>query len=194
MSLITEEVTICNQALDRIGSTNFTYTVQTGVTGIKCNTHYEQTRRAVIRSFEWNFASARKILSAETSTPDFEWDYQYKLPSDFLRMKGLYSRYDFEIEGDLLLTNDTEVEIRYIKDVTIPADFDPLFTEVLVLTLAKKLINPLAGTKTTQLKEDVLRDLNIATVRARAVCRAESEDRGRSSWNLARYGSGIISS
>ncbi len=87
MSLTEAEVKVANQALDRIGSKNFTYAVQTGVEALKCITIYEQTRNALQRSFEWSFASARKTLSPEVNDPDFEWSHSFKLPDDYLRLK-----------------------------------------------------------------------------------------------------------
>lgn len=199
MSLTVAEVVVANQSLDRIGSKNFTLAVQTGNEGVKCNTNYSQTRDVVLRSFEWPFAKDRKSLSQETNTPDFEWDYKYKLPTDFHRLVKNHTTGDTtdttdrqDIEGDYLLSNYDEADIVYIKKVTDPADFDPLFTEVLILTLAKKLITALAGTKNPTLVEDVKNDLKIAIATARTVCRAETNVSGRSDWNLARYSSGRV--
>lgn len=194
MSLTTEEVVVANQALDRIGSKNFTLAVQTGVEALKCITIYPQTRDALLRSFEWPFASARKTLSPEVNDPEFEWDYRFKLPDDFLRYKSDYGLDDsyavdarFTIEGNYYLTNNDEVDLLYIKKVTNPDDFDPLFTEVLILTLAKKLIPALAGTKNPGLVESVSRDLDAALSKARTVCRQETNTSGRSDWRQARH-------
>ncbi|KKM08249.1 hypothetical protein LCGC14_1725780 [marine sediment metagenome] len=194
MSLTTEEVAVCNQALDRVGSKNFTYAVQTSVEALKCITIYTQTRDALLRSFEWSFASARKTLSPEVNDPEFEWDYRFKLPDDFLRYKSDYGLSDsyavdarFTIEGKYYLTNNDEVDLLYIKKVENPDDFDPLFTEVLILTLAKKLIPALAGTKNPGLVESVDKDLADALSHARVVCRQESNVSGRSDWRQARH-------
>ena len=194
MSLTTEEVAVCVQALDRVGSKNFTYAVQTSVEALKCITIYTQTRDALLRSFEWSFASARKTLSPEVNSPDSEWDYRFKLPDDFLRYKSDYGLDDsyavdarFTIEGKYYLTNNDEVDLLYIKKVENPDDFDPLFTEVLILTLAKKLIPALAGTKSPMLLEDISRDLEAALSKARTVCRQESNVSGRSDWRQARH-------
>lgn len=194
MALEENEVPICNQALDRIGSKNFTYAVQTSVEALKCITIFSQTRDALLRSFEWSFASARKTLAPEVNDPEFEWDKRFKLPDDYLRLKsdyGLDDSYEvdarFTIEGNYYLTNNDEVDLKYIKKVTDPDDFDPLFTEVLILTLAKKLIPALAGTKSPTLLEDVGRDLAEVTSKARTVCRQEVNASGRSDWRQARH-------
>ena len=194
MALLTKEVDLCNQALDRLGSKNFTLAVQTDIEALKCITIYTQTREALERSFEWSFCKARKTLAPETNTPDFEWDNKFKLPDDYLRTRGDYGVDDsyavnerFAIEGDYILSNNDEIDLLYIKKVTDPDDFDPLFTEVFVLTLAKKLIPALAGTKSPTLLEDVGRDLIEALSKARTVCRQESNVSGRSDWRQARH-------
>ncbi len=194
MSLTEKEVVVCNQALDRINSTNFTFAVQTKQEGIKANTHYTQTRDALLRSFEWSFAKARAALVADTNTPDFEWDYQFNLPADYLRQRevygvgGLFLTTDrWVIEGNKLLTNDSTADLKYIKKVTDPDDFDPLFTEVLILQLVRKFLSALAGTETSAFRKELLVELKAVMSKARVVCRQESNVSGRSDWNLARF-------
>ena len=195
MSLTAKEVVVCNQSLARLGSKRFTYANQaTEIEGIQSELIYTQTRNALERSFEWSFCKARKTLAPETNTPDFEWDYRFKLPDNYLRMRSDYGIDDsyavdarFAIEGDCILSNNDEIDLKYIKKVTDPDDFDPLFTEVLILTLAKKLIPALPGTKAPTLLEDVARDLAEALSRARTVCRQESNTSGRSDWRQSRH-------
>jgi hypothetical protein len=292
MSLTAAEIVVCNQALDKFGASNFTYARQTSNEAVKCNLHYSQTRDALLRSFEWNFASARsqlvilKTLTLDLSpmsdawsvgtaitgitsyatatilsvvsateyeisyldgdftdgekitdgdveevfwegqnlywedeiilwwnggndivcgtgypivaniTPDFGYDYQFVLPADFSRFKKHWRRrfQHWTIEGNRLLTDDDSVNAEYIKKITDPADFDTLFTEVLILQLALKLLHPIAGAgnEALELKTGLQRELAGVMERAKAVCRAETNDTGRSDWNLVRYGSGKI--
>ena len=114
--------------------------------------HYEQTRDALIRSYTWRFASGRETLSQDISTPDFEWDFQYPLPDDFMFLKSIYEgRFsgvnfrNYAIEGDEILTDETTMEIRYIKKVTNVTKFDSMFVKFLILLLADVLIGSLAG-------------------------------------------------
>jgi hypothetical protein len=129
--------------------------------------------------------------------PSFEWDHQYRLPDDYSRLKSVYEDkgYDREhrryaIEGKSFLTNYDAAHICYIKKITDPAEFDSLFIEILILQLALKLLGPLAGTQTTMFKQGLQLELKDAMARARAVCRIETETKGRSGWNLARYSYG----
>ncbi len=190
---------ICNQALGKLGSkriTNFEDGDESSPEAIQCRLHYEPTRDALLRSHWWRFASARKTLSVDTETPDFEWDNQFALPVDFLHMKSIYeNRFSDEnlrsyaLEGDMLLTNESSMEIRYIKRVTDPAKFDPLFVKLLTLLLADEMIGPLAGgDKRIQAKID--NALKILMPQVRALDSQETNTEGENSlgtWNSARY-------
>lgn len=292
MSLTEAEVTVVNQANDRVGIGQIAYATQTTLTALTAIRHYEQTRNSLLESFEWPFAADREelgkistivldvepgpdnwavgdtitgISSGTTAeiltvtsgteyeiihlsgdftdgetitnatiytvtwegiaveygddivywyddsddqtacgtgypdvaeiTPDFEWTHQYHLPNDFLRLKSIYEddgidEVDnrWEREGKRILTNYDTCNIKYIKKVTDPDDFDPLFTEALILRTALKLCPPLAGTKTNPLKADIKEDLRAVMTRARLVAAQETNVSGRNDWDLARYG------
>ena len=75
-----------------------------------------------------------------TERPQFQWSYQYQLPTDCVRVRGLYETdSEYAVEEDLLLTNDDCVDLWYATKVVDPTKFDPLFVEVLVLQLALQL-------------------------------------------------------
>jgi len=125
-------------------------------------------------------------------TPDFEWTHQYHLPNDFIRLKDIYEDDGIDEvdnrwvrEGKRILTNYDTCNIRYIKEVTDPDDFDPLFTEVLILRTALKLCTPLAGTKINPLRADIKEDLQVALTKARLVAAQETNVSGRDDWGLA---------
>jgi hypothetical protein len=131
--------------------------------------------------------------SVTSIKPVYRYLHQFELPEDFDRMsrrhKGLQS---WAIEGNRVLSMDSTVKITYVKKVTDPNEFDPLFTEVLILSLALKLLTPLAGTQTVNFRQQLIAELRDAMARARTVCSAENNATGNSDWNLSRYGSGKI--
>jgi hypothetical protein len=126
--------------------------------------------------------------------PDFEWDHQYQLPNDFVRLKKVYEDDGvdyvddrFEREGQRILTNYDSCNIKYVKDVTDPTEFDALFEEVLILRLAMKLANPLAGIRASDLKAEISQELKVAESKAKIVAIQEVNVSGRSDFNLAKY-------
>ena len=137
------------------------------------------------------------------NVPAFEWSYGYVLPSDFLREKSVYEDnatihkntvYSYELEGNLLLTDESECNLRYIKQVTDVTLFDPLFLEVFILQLAIKFSYPLAGVGSAgralvaEIKDELYRP-NGLMARVRTIDRQEGERIGRGErvlWNTSR--------
>ena len=190
---------ICNLSLSDIGSkriNDFSDATESSMQAILCRLHFEPTRDALLRSYWWPFASDRATLSQDATDPDFEYGNQFKLPNDFLAMKSIYeNRFSNEnlrsyaIEGQRLLTNESTMEIRYIKKVTDPTKFDPLFVQVFVLQLDLKLIAGLAKTD-SKLKADVKDSLKSLMPSVRAVSGQEANTIGTyelETWNNARY-------
>jgi len=118
--------------------------------------------------------------------PPYPWDYQYDLPSDFLRFAKTYPLHElFEIDGTMLKTDQTAVTINYIKQVTDPSDFDPLFVDALVLSLAIKLCLPLLHDKA--MLDRLEAELPGVIARARLVNLKESKTRPTEpTWNESR--------
>lgn len=191
MPTITE---VCSQALGRIGSARINnYETDTAPQAIQCRLHYEQTLKSCLRSHRWQFARARASLSADTNVPAFDWTYQYLLPSDCLRVISVnghdvfdYPSNDFVLEGNKILSNDSEANIVYVKYVTNPNDFDPLFLEFLILSLALKLLYPIAGLSTGPVKTALTIDWREANAKARLVSETENNTTGFSTWNSSR--------
>ena len=194
------ETEICNMALGRLGAkriSDFADTNEANLQSVQCRLHYVQTRDALLRSHWWRFARYRVQLSENTTAPTFEFDNAFDLPSDFLRLWirpfednnwGLNNTdRTFSMEGKQLLTNEDSVYLRYIRRVTDPAEFDPLFIEVLVLKLAIKMVMPISQDK--ELYQILYQEMRDVLARVRVVDKRETNnvgvsDRGR--WNDAR--------
>lgn len=193
---------LCNRALSEIGAKQIdNLDGDTSEEAIQCRLHYEPTRDALQRSHFWRFASARAELTESSTSPLFEFDNQFDLPSDFERLKSIYgdssrplenTRRSFAIEGDKILTNESAVDLRYIKLVSDVTKFDSLFEEVLVLTLALKLVPPLAG-GAPKLQEKIQTKLVPLMRKVRTLDRQETNNRGRNDqpiWNDQRFQQG----
>lgn len=193
------ETMICNMSLGRIGSKRGTTgemsDVETDMTvqGIHCRQHYEQTRNALLKSHLWRFAMSRSSLKVTTITPAFEYDYVYSLPSDFLRLVSIYESsprtqyYKYAIEGERIYCDESSVNIRYIRKVTDVSEFDPLFIEIFVLKLARKLAMPL--TQDPKILVSIDEELKPLIKRVRALDFNEQQILGRNEmdcWNEAR--------
>jgi hypothetical protein len=186
-------------ALARFGGrriNDFTDNSETSNEVIQCRIHFDLARRALIRSHPWGFARKRVQLS-QTTTPDFEWDYAYLLPVDCLRVIDVYDDSDnptgatessYAIENGRLLFNGSTCYLRYVRDVTDPAKWDPLFLDLFVLVLAQKLVIPLS--QDLKLKQDIGNDIKEIMPAVRATDRNESIHLGRDAlkpWREGRF-------
>ncbi len=160
-------VDVCNQALARLGAEKI-LGLDDGSKGARfCRLFYEQTRDEVLRSHPWNFAMKREVLSRLVDEPVFGWKRQYQLPPDFLRLVQLNgfaeteAARNSEIEGNTLLCDEDEAQVRYVRRMEDAGLFDPLFAEALAMKLASKLAQPLTGSRT--LGAEILREYERIT-------------------------------
>jgi hypothetical protein len=196
---------ICNQSLARIGSkriNDFDDASDTKPEAIYCRLFFDQTRRALLKDHYWPFAKSRVALSRDTewdvdTDNDFGHTYAYHLPSDFLRLVLFYNGsehpdgrtyYSYELEGKRLLTGETAVFLKYIKNITDVGAWDSLFIETMILLLSSKLSIPL--TQEINVKQDIDKDLFSLIKKVRAMDRQEEQIIGRGAlrtWRDARY-------
>jgi len=145
------EVSICSNALRQLGDDPITSLLDNTERARLCNAFYAPTRDSVLRSHPWNFAVVRQSLSKLTSTPIFDYAYEYSLPTDPYCLRVLqmeYTDYEFKIEGRKLLSDEGTAKILYIGKITNTAEFDPMFTEVLTAKLAAELCYAVTGSNT----------------------------------------------
>lgn len=197
--MATTNTDVSNSALGRFGAgriADFTDTTSTDVKTINCRIYLEKTRDALIRSHLWRFAKKRLVLTP-TGDAVFEWDNQFQLPSDFLRPLAIYTGdisrdgstlRSYELEGDKLLIDSSTINLKYIRRVIDPDEWDALFYEVFELALALKLV--VAISQDFKAKADMTKDLKPLMSKVRAMDRMEGRKIGRDAlltWNDARW-------
>lgn len=169
----TSEVAICNGALTLLGAESIVALTDTSKQGVLCARWYEQTRDACLRGYPWNFAVRRARLNApldstDADAPVWGFTYGFTLPSNCLRVLETDGGVPFRVEGRVLYSDDSSVDIRYIMRVTDVAQFDPQFSEALAAKLAMVLAYPL--TKSSTVREE------MATLYSALMADAENTD------------------
>lgn len=149
MASLTE---IANLALAMVGDERVTsLETDTSKEGRVCNEFMGQVRDECLVHHPWNFAKRRVGLAALTTTPAFQWSYQYQVPSDCLRVLSIESddpHEPWEREGDLILCNlEAPLNIQYIRRHTDSGHWAPLFVRLVAATLAERLAIPLSASK-----------------------------------------------
>lgn len=152
---ITSEVQICNNALIEIGAQRISALSDTTERARLCNEQYAKIRNELLYAHPWNFAVKRVSLASTVTEPPFEWDTEFTLPADCLRVldTDLYKDMDYQIEGRFLYANVDAIKIKYIAEITDVTKFSPGFAECLSLKLAASLSYAL--TQSSGLKEQI---------------------------------------
>lgn len=103
--------------------------------------------------------------------PAFGFLFKHLLPSNFVRLIDIDPslRPEFEVEGGFIVTDETVLEVRYVKDIFMSivdySAMDATFYQVLALHLAWSVAYPL--TQSNRLKESIFVDFTGLLGRAR---------------------------
>lgn len=110
---------------------------------------FTEIREDLLRSHAWNFATKRAILARSSTTPTFEFDFGYALPSDWLRTVSVhdndagtgtidYREEELADQGVILASVET-LYLRYIYNLIDPnrmsADFRTAFSYALAVAM-----------------------------------------------------------
>lgn len=147
MATVTE-VSICSNALAKLGEDAITALTDNTVRARLCNRLYEPTRDAVLRDHIWNFALKRQELAQDSDEPAWGYSYSYTLPSDCLRVIKTdldEDKLEWKVEGRAILTDESSCSILFVKRETDPQQFDVLFTDCLQARLAFELCHGITG-------------------------------------------------
>jgi hypothetical protein len=168
------EVSICSNALRRLGDNPITSLTDDTERARLCNSFYADARDAVLRLHPWNFAITRTSLAQLSDTPSYGFAYQYSLPTNpyCLRVLAMeYEDYIFKVEnystqGRVLLTDQSSAKILYVAKITDTTQFDALFVDVLTAKLALDLCYPITNSVSLQDKMQKLYQLKLSDARS----------------------------
>lgn len=178
------QVEVVNRALLKLGANPITSITDNSQAARVMAGLWETVRKSELTKRFWNFALARASLAALADAPAWGFDYQYQLPTDYLKIAQVndlfiapsqmdYRNQDdsaYAIEGQKILTNfGAPLKIRYVQDVTDPGLFDPLFDEVIASKLAYEACY--AITQSLQGREQMSNDYK-ASIREAALSNA----------------------
>lgn len=195
MSGVTDVV---NRGLRLIGATRITSLTDGSTSANAANDIYTEVRDELLRSHPWNFATKRTALAQSATTPGFEFDYAYPLPSDWLRTVSVCDNdagfgtilFRMEIVGSqkCILASTNQLYLRYIYQVTDPNQMTSDFRTALSYALARELAIPLTNSNTIQEKYATQSMLKLAKARSTDALGASPELRPRGSWASSRGG------
>lgn len=142
---MSSRIGIINMALGFLGESPLTNLSEGNKLTRTATVYYDTARDAALNEHPWNFALKRAVLVQDSTPPDFEFTYRYRLPDDCLRViyteDDIVSREDgqrwpYKIEGGFLLTDLDEVKIKYIAKITEEGYFSANFSIAFACYLA----------------------------------------------------------
>ena len=133
-------VNIVNRALDLLGQHPLVNLDEPGPNAGRVRRLWPQVRDSVLREHNWKSATRRVKLNELSSKPPFDFERRYQLPPDFLRLVDTFPvDARVEVEGDSLLSDESDLSIVYVARLDDPNLFDSTLKEVLALKLAAEL-------------------------------------------------------
>jgi len=159
-------IQVANRALTKLGAARIISLADNNKQARAVASCFDDLRDAELRAHRWSFALVRTALPALTTTPAYEFQYEYQLPADFLRLDMIDGRYpstvmdnyigaetaEYAIEGGKILTDiAAPLKIRYCRRVDDPNAWDVLFREALACRIAAEICEEL--TQSNQKKD-----------------------------------------
>ena len=169
------QVEIVNRALIKIGGNRITSMGDDSKSAKVMSALWDTVRKSEITKRYWNFALARAQLAKLSTAPSWNFQNQFQLPVDFLKIVQVNDMYivpsmtdyvngdnsPYAIAGQTIETDfEDPLKIRYVKDIADPGLFDHLFVEVLASKLAYEACYEI--TQSRQGCDQALNDYNIA--------------------------------
>lgn len=151
-------VSIANLALQLLGAARIVSLTDDHKNARAVNSCFEFLRDKELRAHAWNFSIERATLAPSSTAPEFDFDYAFPLPTEFLRLlPPARHALDWNIERvddkSCIVTNDGDtLEIRYVARIIDPTKFDMLFVYALAAKIAEHCCEELTQSNTKQQK------------------------------------------
>lgn len=178
------ETDLCNDSLGQFGAATITSLGDGSINSNHCLRFYPQLRDARLSSHHWNFALTWVQLAQDVTPPVAGFNYAYTLPSGCLKVVNYggskptspsttlwsdpYARYvvRYKIEGRTLVSNDGTAYIQYLRRITNPDEWSPLFYQGLSKELASKLSMAIAKDAKMSMSLFQMAEMTFATAMA----------------------------
>lgn len=152
------EVSICSNALLLLGAQTINSLSENNDRARACSNLYPMVRNYLLRSHPWNCAVKRVALAPDATAPAFDWDNQFTLPSDFMRVLSVGeagAEVEYKVESGKLLCDDNPAYLRYIWRNENPATWDDMLVWGVTQAMKAALAYPITqSTSLEQLVED----------------------------------------
>lgn len=133
-------IDIINRGLTYIGDATIASMADPTPNAEKVRRVWPESRDTVFRDGLWKCLQKRVALARLADAPAFGFKYQFKLPTDFIRVVRLHPEHlNWQVEGEKILTDESALSLAYIARITDSGLYDPALREALACRLAADL-------------------------------------------------------
>lgn len=164
---------ILNQAIVLLGDTAVTsFEQDDGAAAQAARQIYDRLVESLftVDSYKFRFAvkqfKLNQLQAAPMDADDGGFKYAYALPSDFLQLVVLNTRFEYEIYGNQIRCNDTNLILDYVYRVD-ESLWPAYFEEMVVYRLAADLCMPV--TDNASLEDRLMNKFDMARRTAKAI-------------------------
>lgn len=179
---------ICNSALIKLGAEPIESMGEASKGAKLCSAQYPKIKARVLKNHPWKFAIKRDTISANGSTPLYEYEQEFDLPADHIRLLDIDNSriLKFQVEGTKILANVEELNIKYVYDVD-EADMPEDFAEIISYALAADICFALL--QDSNYKEMIIAEYEEYLRQARSwnAMQGTPQDLVDDDWLLRRY-------
>jgi hypothetical protein len=169
---VASEIQIINRGLSDLGADRISDRSDNCKEAREMDACYDEVLAAELRAHNWRFSLTRAALSALSTTPAFQYEFEYQLPTDCLKVIQVGQTYiasqtdyrlsdeaHFVIEGRKILTNrPAPLNIRYVRKLTA-GDAQTMDASFVVCMAARLAITTCKAITASSSQMDDLREL-----------------------------------
>lgn len=172
--MATSEVSICNSALGKLGAQRILSLEDNNDRAKLLKEQYPKLRDELLYAHPWNFAIGRVTLAETVAVPEYDWEHQFQLPTDCLRVldSDLNRPGEWAVEDGKFMSQFSTAKIKYIKQVTDVSKFTAGFCEVLAYKIAADICYSI--TQSVTLRDQMLKEYKASLTHTRTFNGQES--------------------
>lgn len=163
-------VSICSNALLMLGAQTINDLEEDLPRAKLAANLYPSVRDDMLRAHTWNCAVKRVVLAPNAIPPAFGYAYQFNLPGDWVRLLQVTARgctVDHRVEGQMILSDEPSIELRYTFRNEVEATWDSALVNVMTLAMAARMAYAItSSTSEAQVRKQ---DLEFELRKAKAV-------------------------
>lgn len=163
------EVTVCSNALARLGAAPISSFDDEGKFASICADLWPQVRNALLRAHSWNCCVRRTRLVPLVDKPAFDYAYQFDLPGDWLRtiQVGLRGQaLDYQQEGRRILANVNSLPLVYVWQNEEVQTWDDMLVELATIQMQAVLAYPVTASTTLQQAREAVAEMALKRAKA----------------------------